>query len=521
MTRQTFFRGAMVLLLASLFSRLLGFVPRLILPRLIGTEGIGLYQMAFPILVFFLTIARFGLNVSISQVVAAASAKGDHQKIRKTLIISAVLVTALSLLLTPVIIVSALYLAKHFYTDPRVVYPLLAITPIIPIIALSTVIRGYFQGKQNMVPTAMSNVLETIIRVIAVVLLSSYLLPYGLGVAAAGVMIGVGLGEVASLLYLFTHFRKARKELNPVSIGKKINAQLESYKNVFQELWRISVPVTASGLIGSISYAIEPILVAQSLAIAGITSQMATALYGELSGLAIFLVFFPTTLTYSLSISLVPAVSEAYSQKNESLIRWRLNQSIRLTILLGIPFSVIFYLFPTEICDLLFDAPQVGNLLKILAPFGIFLYAQSSLAAVLQGLNMAKTAFYNSFFGAIIKTGVILILGSRPDLGIKGVAIAINVGMTLITLLHYFSVSKRIKLKLNWFNYFSIITAALSMGVVTHYLFTQLTQHQTTHVALLFSLLCAFICYGLFLILFRAVDKQDLKRIPWFKKYIR
>lgn len=521
MTRQTFFQGAMILLISSLLSRLLGFLPRFILPRMIGTEGIGLYQMAFPLLTFFLTIARFGLNVSISRVVAAANSIGDQQKIRKTLIISVFLVTILSVLLTPIIISSSMFLAKHFYTDPRVIYPLLAITPIVPIIALSTIIRGYFQGKQNMTPTAVSNVLETIVRVIAVILLSSYLLPYGLGFAAAGVMIGVGLGEVASLLYLFTHFRKARKRLNPYTIKHKLSSQLDSYKKTFQELWSISVPVTASGLIGSISYAIEPILVAQSLALAGISSQMATAYYGELSGLAMFLVFFPTTLTYSLSISLVPAVSEAYAQKNESLIRQRLNQSIRLTILIGIPFSVIFYLFPTEICELLFAAPQVGHLLQILAPFGLFLYAQSSLAAVLQGMNMAKTAFYNSFFGAIIKTGLILLLGSRPELGIKGITIAMNVGMALITLLHYFSVAKRIKLKLNWLNYMRIIVAALCMGVIIYLAYAHLADDNSMAIALLFTFILAIGSYILLLLLFRAVTKQDLKRLPWIGRLLR
>lgn len=521
MTRQTFLQGALVLLIASLISRLLGFVPRFILPRMIGTEGIGLYQMAFPILTFFLTIARFGLNVSISQVVAAANAANDLPKIRKTLIISAFIVTILSILLTPVIISCALFLSEHFYTDARVIYPLLAITPIVPVIALATIIRGYFQGKHNMKPTAVSNVLETIVRVIAVIFLASYLLPYGLGMAAAGVMIGVGLGEVASLLYLFTHFRKARQQLAVSTIKHRLFAQLDSYKKTFRELWNISVPVTASGLIGSFSYAIEPILVAQSLAIAGISTQMSTALYGELSGLALFLVFFPTTLTYSLSVSLVPAVSEAHAQKNESLIRQRLNQSLRLTILMGIPFTIIFILFPTEISDVLFAAPQVGALLKLLAPFGLFLYAQSSLAAVLQGLNMAKTAFYNSLFGAIIKTSLILILGSRPELGIHGVIIAINVGMTLITLLHYFSVSKRIQLKLNWMNYVRIIVAALSMGIVGHLVFGALQQTLAVGIALLLTLIIAMLSYVVFLLVFRALTKQDLARLPWIGKHFR
>lgn len=521
MSRQTFFQGAMILLLASVINRLLGFVPRFILPRLIGTEGIGLYQMAFPLLIFFLTIARFGLNVSISNIVSAASARGDHQKIRNTLVVSIIIVIVLSAILAPIIIGISFYLADHFYTDRRVIYPLLTIAPIIPIIALSTIIRGYFQGKQNMTPTAVSNILETLVRVIAVIYLSSYLLPYGLGIAAAGVMIGMGLGEVASLLYLFTHFRKSFKKLKANTIKMNLVRNKAQYHQTFHDLWNISAPVTASGLIGSFSYAIEPIVVAQSLALAGISAQMATALYGELSGLAVFLIFFPTTLTNSLSISLVPAVSEAYAQKKEALIRQRLNQSLRLTILIGTPFVIIFYLLPTPITHVLFDAPQVGALLKILAPFALFLYAQSTLAAVLQGLNMAKAAFYNSLFGAIIKTALMLLLGSRPELGIHGIAIAINVSMTLVTLLHFFSVAKRIPLRLNYSNYARMIGAGIGMGVVTHFVYQQLIPNHPEVHALLLTLLVGMISYLVLLFLFRAITRQDLLRIPIIKNWIR
>lgn len=518
MSRQTFLQGAFILLIAGLISRMIGFIPRLMLPRIIGTEGIGLYQMAFPLMTFFLTIVRFGLHVSISKIVAEATASNNHHKIRKTLILAGGIVIFSSLLFTPVIIASSFFLAKHFYTDDRVLYPLLAMTPIIPIIALSTIIRGYFQGKQNMLPTAVSSVLETIIRMIAVLILATLLLPYGLGVAAAGVMIGVGLGEMASLLYLFTHFRKARKRLTGKKMTKALSTHIDSFKKIFAEIWNISLPVTASGLIGTVSYTIEPIVVARSLAFAGIGPQMATTLYGELGGLAIFLIAFPTTFTYSLSVSLVPAISEAYAQKNESLIRHRLHQTLRFTIMIGIPFSVIFYLFPRQISDLLFSAPQVGELLQILAPFSIFLYFQSSLAATLQGLDMAKAAFYNSLFGAVVKTGLIFLLGSRPELGIKGVAMAINAGMMLVTLLHYMSVSARMKLRMKWANYARIILSALVMGVIAFLLYTRLEQMLVMPISLLITLLISSFVYLISLVLFQAVTREDFRRLPWIGK---
>jgi stage V sporulation protein B len=518
MSRQTFLQGTLILLFAGLISRLLGFVPRMILPRLIGTEGVGLYQMAFPLLIFFITIARFGLNVSISKIVAEASEKRDYVKIRRALIVSTMIVLFLSLILTPVVIASSFLLSKYFYTDERVLYPLLAMTPMIPIIALSTIIRGYFQGRHNMIPTAVSSVIESLVRIIGVIVISSLLLPYGLGMAAAGVMIGVGIGEVASLLYLFTNFRKmGRKLIKPKA---KVVSNVHQLKDIFKELWNISMPVTASGLIGSISYAIEPMVVAQSLALAGISATMATSLYGELSGLAIYLIWFPTTLTYSLSISLVPAVSAAYAQKKESIILQRLNQSLRLTLVLTMPFTILFYLYGNEICAILFDAPQIGALLKILAPFSIFLYFQSSLGATLQGLDMAKAAFYNSLYGAIIKTGMIFLLASRPEFGIHGVAIAINMSMTLVTLLHFFSLSKRIRIPLDLIGYLKVIFAAVVSGLLSKQVYHLFEVRHTVVWTMMVMLLSFFLFYLMIMVVLKAVGRQDMERIPWIGKWI-
>ncbi|MBE3553936.1 MAG: stage V sporulation protein B [Thermicanus sp.] len=520
MARQTFFQGAFILLAAGIINRLLGFIPKAILPRTIGTEGIGLYQMVFPLFIFFLTIARFGLNVSISKVVAEAYAVGDTRKIRLSLIIATLMVLAISLLLIPVLLFGSGWMARFFFTDERVFYPLLSMIPAIPIIALSTILRGYFQGVQNMTPPALSSVLESFIRILSMILLSYYLLPYGLGQAAMGLMIGMTLGELASLIYLLSRFRKARRILFTSSFPH-LSRNGKELKSTFFELWRISLPVTASGLVGSFSYAAEPILVAQSLGLAGIGAATATALYGELSGLAMFLIWFPTTLTYSLSVSLVPAVAEAYAQKKEEQIGMRLNQALRLTFLLTTPFILFFLLFAQQLTDFLFGAPQVGILLQVVAPFAPFLYVQGPLAAALQGLNMARASFYNSLYGAIVKSLLILLLASRPELNIAGVALAINVGMMLVTLLHFFSLRNRIEWKIPWKPYFRILSAILGTGAVSPSLSAFLHRHLPEKGALPLTLLIAFLIYLLLLFLVRGIEKRDLRRLPWIGKWFK
>lgn len=517
MARQTFFQGALILLIAGLINRFLGFIPKAVLPRTIGTEGIGLYQMVYPLFIFILTIARFGLSVSISKIVAEAAAVGDRRRIRLSLILASAIVLTLSLLLIPILLFSAKLLSQTFYTDERVFYPLISMAPAIPIIALSTILRSYFQGIQNMTPPAIASILETFIRILAMVTLSYWLLPYGLGPAAAGLMVGMGIGELASLLYLLTRFNKAKKrgELNFKAAIDRYGKNKARLSGLFREMMRISLPVTAAGLVGSFSYAIEPIITAQSLGLAGIAAATATALYGELSGLAMFLIWFPTTLTYSLSVSLVPAVAESYAQKKFQKIGVRLNQTMRLTFLLTTPFILFFLLFSKELTDLLFGAPQVGLLLQVVAPFAPFLYVQGPLAATLQGLDMARASFYNSLYGAVIKTLLIFLLASRPELHIMGVALAINTSMMLVTLLHFFSLRTRIPWKIPFRPYFRILLAAAGMALASPMIMYTFQSILPQKAALLSGLFLSLLLYLLLLFLDRGIERRDLIRLPW------
>lgn len=156
MAKQTFLKGTLILIAAGMVTRMLGFVNRVVIARFIGEEGVGLYMMAAPTFFLATTLTQFGLPVAISKLVAEASARGDHQKTKNILVMSLTITGVLSLIFTPLFLFFAPVMAETMLTDKRTLYPLLAITPVVPIIAISSVLRGYFQGKQNMNPLAMS-----------------------------------------------------------------------------------------------------------------------------------------------------------------------------------------------------------------------------------------------------------------------------------------------------------------------------------------------------------------------------
>ncbi len=513
MTKQNFIQGTMILVVAGLVTRALGTIYRIVLSRFIGAEAIGLYQMAFPTMIMLITIVTAGLPIAVSKLVAEAEASRDQLKVKKVLWLALFLVGSIAIITSILFYFSIPFISKYLLTDERVSLSLYAIVPIIPIISISSVLRGYYQGKQNMLPSATSTIIETIFRMISGIALSFYFLPYGPEYASAGAMIGMVIGEIAGniILLIYYHFNRSKSNKN---------YQFNYFSNFFdrgirKQLSRIAVPVTTSQIIGSIAYFIEPGVVAHSLAIAGISTAMATAQYGQLAGMALLVTTFPTVVTYSLSVSLVPAVSEAAAKNNSFLIYKRLHQALKFAFIIGFPAATLMFIMADPIAILLFDNTQVGHLIKIIAPFAIFLYIQRPLAATLQGLDHAKESMKNSIIGAISKTIAIVILASRPELGIDGVAIALNLGMTLVTILHFNSIIRIIGYSLQLKTLSLIIFSTTIVGYLSYYLLHHSFLDLHLGFRIIVILLFSSIAYFYLLLFFKIIKKQDIERIPW------
>jgi len=510
MSKQTFLKGTIILIVAGLITRILGFINKIVVARIMGAEGVGLYMMAVPTLLLVITITQLGLPVAISKLVAEAEAVSDRRKIKRILIVSLTVTGILSIVFTIAMIAFAPVIASTLLTDERAYYPLIAIAPIVPIVALSSVLRGYFQGRQNMRPTAYSQVIEQGVRITLVAVMTTAFLPYGVEYAAAGAMASVVIGELASLCFMMFMFKTKKR----IRIRTNFLSYLREGKKTFNELMGIALPTTGSRLIGSLSFFFEPIVVAQSLAIAGVATVVATKQYGELAGFAIPLLLLPTFITYSLSVSLVPAISEAAANKHYQTIHFRLGQALRIALISGGISVVVLYVFATPIMELMYDAPQVATYLKIMAPFSIFLYFQGPLQATLQALNLAKAAMMNSLFGAVVKIAAIFVLASRPEMGIMGAALAIVIGFVLVTLLHFASVVKTISFTLHIRELLKVFLVMIITGVVGYFIYDYTKQSMGLLSSTTLSITITTIIYGLLLIAFSLVRKEEMKRIP-------
>lgn len=511
MSKQTFLKGTLILILAGFTTRVLGFINRIVLARLIGTEGVGLYMMAVPTLGLVITITQLGLPVAISKLIAEAEAQGDHRKIKKILVVSLSITGTLSLIFTPTMILLAPFLAENVFTDDRTLLPLLAIAPVVPIIAISSVIRGYFQGKQNMRPAAVSQVLEQVVRISLVALFTLAFLPYGIEYAAAGAMISAVIGELISLIYLAAMFKVKKK----IKIRRKFFKSVKNGKETFNQLMSIALPTTGSRFIGSLSWFFEPIVVANSLAIAGVATAVATKQYGGLTGYAMPLLMLPSFITFSLSTSLVPAISEAMAKKKLNLVEHRVQQALRLSLVSGGLACVVLYVFSEPLMVVMYGSSQAAIFVQVMAPFFIFHYIQGPLQAVLQALDLAKAAMINSLIGSAVKTALIFILATRPSLGIMGASLAIVIGMMLVTSMHFATVMKAIPFTIYVKDYIKSGFMMVITGFAGYFFYEYVLVTSPNVIRLLAALSVTTILYCFLLLLLNLVERDEIKRIPF------
>ncbi len=512
-----FIKGTLVLMAAGLLTRVLGFINRIVINRMIGEEGVGLYQMVFPTLILVVTLTQMGLPIAISKAVAEAEARGDQKKIKKILAVSLAITVSLSLIFTPALIFAAPLLSTTLFTDPRTYYPLVAITPIIPIIAISSVIRGYFQGKQNMKPAAVSQVLEQIVRIVLIAFLAKKFLPFGIEYAAVAVMVASVLGELASLAYLFTMFKIKKR----FPIRRNFFQSVQNGKKTLHELMRVAIPATGSRMIGSLSWFFEPIVVSHSLLLAGVVAGVATKQYGLLTGYALPLLQLPSFITFSLSTALVPAISEANASKNFKLVEHRLQQALKFALLSGGLAVVILYVYAEPLMTVMYGSANGSEFIILIAPFFIFHYYQGPLQAILQALDLARAAMINSLIGNVIKIGVIFILASRPEFGINGAALGIAAGTVLITTLHYATVLKRVQFTVYLRDYAKFFIVALLAGMAGSFLSSHYFIHASEVLNLLTGIIVTSLLYIILLLLSKLIRKSDVENFPIFRSIFK
>ncbi|NLO82981.1 MAG: stage V sporulation protein B [Clostridiales bacterium] len=445
-TRSMLF-GTLILAGANMLVRAMGFIYQIILSRLLGPEGIGIYQLVIPPYSIALALTTSGIPVAVSRLVAAKNATG-HQKQSKEFVITAIgIVSTLGILLSLLMIISSDWISHRLLKDPRTRIPLLILFPCVIITSISAVFKGYFYGTKNTLKPALAEIIEQILRITLAVFLLFRLSPADYEKATIFIVLGIVMGELASLLYLHTNYYHKTKNLINGSATTSIMSRISMITN-------IALPITLTRLMITAINSVNTILIPQRLMASGITNSQAVSLFGIVSGMVLPLLYMPFTITNALYTVIIPHLSEDLATSNWSAIRANISRAIRLTTIFAFPASALLLSLGHPIGIALYNQTLVGQFLTPLTWCMIFHALQHTLSAILNGLGKQKLAASYAAMGGIIQIICTYFLAAQPDLRIYGFIIGFNLRSIITFLLSFTKVAKLTKIQIKWKEWF-------------------------------------------------------------------
>ncbi len=516
MKKNSFIQGAVILAVSGIIVKLIGAVSRIYLSRLLGGEGIGLYQMAYPIYLLCLSISTAGLPVAISIMVSERNAIHDFLGGQRILKIALSVLTLTGLLFSVGLYFgSSVLIDHHIVRDPRAYWSLIALAPAVFCATISATMRGYFQGLQNMTPTAVSEVIEQFIRVVTMIGLAIILLPKGLEFGAAGATFGAAPGAAAAILTLgwfYWHDRKHRK-MWYMSQDKSIVP--DSTWNIMKRLFILAIPVSCANIMIPIVSNIDLFIVPKRLEVAGFNVEQATTLFGYLTGMATALINMPTIVTSSMSSSLVPGISEASIKKDFDTIRRRARTALRLASVFTLPAAIGLGVIATPISTMLYATPNAGPCIAVMSIGIFFLGIQQVTTGILQGLGKTAVPFINLIVSGCVKVAFSWNLTAMPQFGVLGAAFATDTDFAVAAALNLLFLYRYMRFNMDYGHLLKVAIASAVMGVAVYFSFGAIIGaiHSNTLSALL-AICVGVVVYALGILLTKAIKPEDVRTMP-------
>ncbi|HWP98166.1 MAG TPA: polysaccharide biosynthesis protein [Syntrophomonadaceae bacterium] len=510
--QQHFLKGAMVLSIAGGLSKILGAIYRIPLARLLGGEGVALYQLAYPIYTAILSLATAGVPVAISVLVARKETEGYTGDSKRIFQVAMATLLIFGLLLTLLVMLAAPYIARYVLNEPRTTYAILAVAPAIFLSGIMSVFRGYFQGQQTMMPTAVSQTVEQLFRVAAVLILAFLLFPRGLEFAAAGATSGAVVGGLIGIVVLAIYYYRFNRSSDRAK-QSLVYSDTSSW-TLMKEMVRLAVPVSFGAVVLPLVQMLDAIIVPRRLLALHYTATHALALYGELAGMAAILIGLPTIFTIAISTSLVPAVSEAFARHDRQLLNSRLNYAFRAGMIISFPCAAGLFILAFPICDLLYHTPEAGYPLEYLAFSCIMLSAFQLSSAGLQGIGRPEIAMRNLIITGLLKVVFNYSLTSVPALNIQGAALGTVLAFLIGSLLNLIWLRKISGVSYEGLRLLKITLVTVFMAIVTRYAYLYLVGIDIhSRLATVIAIAVGTLIYGLALFIVQELDIDIVTKI--------
>lgn len=417
----------------SMVTKIISMASRIIMSRELGVEAVSLYSLVNPIFVFLITISTFSLPTTIATLVSKNPLKG-----KKIFITSLIIGTILNIFFIIIISFFSQYIAElllhNYKTEPSI--KLLAL--VVPLTTLSSIIKGYFMGKKELILTSESSLIEECSRLLSVILLIGFFKNFNDEIKSTFFILVMIIGEIIQTSYLI------------LSSGKKYIKNIYKLKDIFSsedyifnEVISLSLPLTLSRVVTSFSFMMEPIILTTLLFKQGYSSEEITLNYGILSSYVMPLLLFPGFFSLAVSNYLLPNLSSLIAKNKYSEGQKLFYKILIFTGILGLFFTLIFMFFGDKIIQIIYHVNYGNKEIKLLAfPFIIY-YIETPINTAMHALNQSKIAFKSSLISSCVR--VILLITLSKFFSYLSVAFSTLGACYLDVLINYLTINKLFK----------------------------------------------------------------------------
>lgn len=527
----SFVKGAAILGIAGIIVKVLGAIFKIPLVSIIASTGMGYYSSAYPIYVMLLAIATSGFPIAISKMVAERRAKGNVKGANEIFSVILPLMVGIGIITSLGLFLSSDFLARNMLENPKAVYSLKALSLALLFVPIMSAYRGFFQGRNTMLPSAISQLLEQLGRVMLGLTLALIMVNKGVEFGAAGASFGATGGAFFGLLAMMWFYLREKKTLNE-ECQICDHYEKENAFPVIKELLIIAIPVIIGALVKPIMDFIDASMVIGLLMRSGVGELEANSMLGQLSGMATTMVNLPSIMISAIAMSIVPIISYEYSRNNIVSAKRNVLLSIRMALLIGLPTGIGLMSLSEPIMSLLFprEPSQLAGQILFIAALGVvFLSLIQVLTAILQGVGKAHVPVLNLMIGVVFKVIITYLLTTNEQFGVKGAAIGTVVAYVISAFLDFIAVKKLLMVEFDYKKIFvcpvavTVVmgcVARISYKVASIALTTIMSDSAANKFATLIGIIFAGTFYIVALIKCKIVEEDDFKNISKGKRMI-
>ena len=510
-TTSSFMHGAIILLIANILVKVIGAVFKIPLTYILGEEGMGYFSTAYQVYTWMFIVATAGIPVAISKMISESHTKNRLFEVNNIFSVSTKLLVSIGIIGFCILFFGADFFASILLKNPGAAPGIKAIAPAMLFVSLMSAYRGYFQGHQNMMPTALSEILEAIGKLVIGFSAAYLFISKGMKMSAAGAVFGVSCGGFMGFMALYIMYK--HEDMKPHKING-ISRESQSNKTILKTLVKIAIPITVGASVFSLTSLIDTAMIMRRLQAGGFTQKEANALWGSYSGYAFPLFNLPPTLINAITVSIVPAIASAYAVGNIKEATHTTSKSLKITVLFSLPCAIGMAMLANPILSLVYNNTNATSTLTILAIAIVFVSLVLVTNAILQSTSNEMVPVINMAIGGVIKFIINYFLVAHPEININGAPIGTTTCYVVILFLNLFAIKSRLKVKLPFAELFvKPLISALVMAVALYFV-APLFKNSSRLFAAAVPIALGALVYLVMLILVKAINEDDIAMLP-------